>query len=64
MRKLITHERPEKYYWLWLKRAPGTVETTVEWLLKHVKISSFCVQSVHFVDRLLITGRERSTKKL
>jgi uncharacterized protein len=34
----IGDETPEKYYWLWRKRAPGVVETTVEWLLQHVKV--------------------------
>jgi alpha-beta hydrolase superfamily lysophospholipase len=29
-------EHPETYYWLWRKRAPGMVETTVDWLLQHV----------------------------
>lgn len=29
-------ERPETYYWLWRKRAPDMVETTVDWLLQHV----------------------------
>ena len=33
----IGSERPEKYYWLWRKRAPGVVETTVDWLLQHIK---------------------------
>lgn len=31
---------PEKYYWLWRKRAAGVVETTVEWLLQHVRVKS------------------------
>ena len=35
--KRIGNERPEKYYWLWRKRAPGVVETTVDWLLQRVK---------------------------
>ena len=35
--KRIGNERPEKYYWLWRKRAPGVVDTTVDWLLQHVK---------------------------
>jgi dienelactone hydrolase len=33
----IGSDRPEKYYWLWRKRAPGVVETTVDWLLQHIK---------------------------
>lgn len=33
----VGSERPETYYWLWRKRAPGMVETTVDWLLQHVK---------------------------
>jgi pimeloyl-ACP methyl ester carboxylesterase len=33
----IGGERPETYYWLWRKRAPGMIETTVDWLLRHVK---------------------------
>lgn len=33
----IGNERPEKYYWLWRKRAPGVMETTLDWLLQHVK---------------------------
>ena len=35
--KRIGNERPEKYYWLWRKRAAGVIETTVDWLLQHVK---------------------------
>lgn len=35
----IGSETPDKYYWLWRKRAPGMVETTIDWLLKHVKIN-------------------------
>jgi alpha-beta hydrolase superfamily lysophospholipase len=31
-------ERPETYYWLWRKRAPGMIETTVDWLLQHVNL--------------------------
>ena len=31
-------DQPEKYYWLWRKRAPGVVETTIDWLLQHVKV--------------------------
>ena len=34
----IGKDEPEKYYWLWRKRAPGVVETTVDWLLQHVKV--------------------------
>ncbi len=33
----IGTDRTEKYYWLWRKRAPGVVETTVDWLLQRVK---------------------------
>lgn len=33
----IGSEQPEQYYWLWRKRAPGVVETTVDWLLQHIK---------------------------
>lgn len=36
----IGNERPDKYYWLWRKRAPGVVETTVDWLLQHVKLKT------------------------
>jgi alpha-beta hydrolase superfamily lysophospholipase len=36
----VGSERPEKYYWLWRKRAPGVVDTTVEWLLQHVKLKT------------------------
>jgi pimeloyl-ACP methyl ester carboxylesterase len=39
MRRIGT-EGPEQYYWLWRKRAPGMVETTVEWLLQHVKLKT------------------------
>ena len=33
----IDHERTQHYYWMWRKRAPGVVETTVDWLLQQVK---------------------------
>lgn len=33
-------EGPDNYYWLWRKRAPGVVETTVDWLLQHVKLKT------------------------
>jgi dienelactone hydrolase len=33
----IGGEPAEKYYWLWRKKAPGVVETTVDWLLQHIK---------------------------
>lgn len=36
----VGSERPETYYWLWRKRAPGMVETTVNWLLRHVTLRS------------------------
>jgi dienelactone hydrolase len=36
----IGNERPENFYWQWRKRAPGMVETTVEWLLQHVKLKT------------------------
>ena len=36
----IGSERPEKYYWHWRKRAPGMVETAVEWLLQQVKLKT------------------------
>ena len=33
----VGSDQPERYYWLWRKRAPGVIETTVDWLLEHVK---------------------------
>lgn len=36
----IGTDPPGKYYWLWRKLAPGVVDTTVEWLLKHVTVSN------------------------
>jgi dienelactone hydrolase len=33
----VGSDQPERYYWLWRKRAPGVIETTVDWLLQHVK---------------------------
>lgn len=30
----------DKSYWLWRKRAPGAIETTVDWLLQHVKLKT------------------------
>lgn len=33
----IGDEQPEQYYWLWRKKASGVVETTVNWLLQHIK---------------------------
>jgi len=33
----IGSEQPEQYYWLWRKKAAGVVETTVDWLLQHIK---------------------------
>ena len=36
----VGDERPDKYYWLWRKRVPGVVETTIEWLLAHVKLNT------------------------
>jgi pimeloyl-ACP methyl ester carboxylesterase len=32
--------RPEQFYWQWRKRAPGMVETAVEWLLQHLKLKT------------------------
>lgn len=37
-KRRIEGERSEQVYWLWRKRAPGVVETTIDWLLQHVKI--------------------------
>ena len=31
-------EETAQYYWLWRKRAPGVIDTTVDWLLQHVKL--------------------------
>ncbi|MDT4969299.1 MAG: uncharacterized protein QOJ64_4036 [Acidobacteriota bacterium] len=39
MRRVAGGERPDTYYWLWRKRAVGMVETTVDWLLQHVKVN-------------------------
>ena len=36
----IGGEGQDKSYWLWRKRAPGAVETTVDWLLQHVKLKT------------------------
>lgn len=33
-------EGHDKSYWLWRKRAPGAIETTVDWLLQHVKLKT------------------------
>jgi hypothetical protein len=35
----VAGEQPEKYYWLWRKKAPGVVSTTVEWILQHVTLA-------------------------
>lgn len=31
--------RPESYYWGWRKLAPGLVETTLDWLMGHVRVA-------------------------
>lgn len=46
----IGSERPEKYYWLWRKRAPGVVETTVAWLLQHVKLNGGADRSLVLIN--------------
>jgi hypothetical protein len=33
----VGSEQPDKYYWLWRKKAAGVFETTVDWLLQHIK---------------------------
>jgi dienelactone hydrolase len=35
----VGQERPEKYYWLWRRLAPGVVETKLEWLLGRVNVA-------------------------
>lgn len=35
----VAGEQPEKYYWLWRKKAPGVVGTTVDWILQHVTLA-------------------------
>ena len=36
----IPSEGADQYYWLWRKRAPGVIDTTVDWLLQHVKLKT------------------------
>jgi alpha-beta hydrolase superfamily lysophospholipase len=35
----VGNEEPEKYYWVWRKKAPGVVETTIDWILQHVTVA-------------------------
>jgi hypothetical protein len=30
---------PENYFWRWRRLAPGVVETTLDWLLKRVRVA-------------------------
>ena len=41
----MSDEKPEKYYWLWQKKAPGFAETTIDWILQHVKIPKDTLKS-------------------